>query len=292
MSPQIASLITGTLTTGAILSLISVGFVIMYRATKVVSFAQGAFSLLGGFTFMALAQAHVSLWLNLVITLAVTLAAGAVTYLVVFVRLIGAEPFITAIATIGLATLIEACAIIAWGSGPIILPNVISGHVYHVAGSLTVSVTQIFIVAAAIVVFAVVITALHRTRLGLRVQAVADKPRLAAYVGINVISITTLAWAVSSATAAIGGVAFLLTTQPAPDSVYSLGLVVFPAILLGGLDSIGGALVGGILLALIQNLVTTYANGTWQDVASYGLLLLVLLIRPQGLFGSAEVSRV
>jgi branched-chain amino acid transport system permease protein len=292
VSPQVASLITGTLTTGAILSLLSVGFVIMYRATKVVSFAQGAFSLLGGFTFMALTQDGVGLWAALVVTLVVALAAGTVTYLVVFVRLVGAEPFITAIATIGLGTLIEACAIIAWGSGPIILPTVISGRVYRLTGSLTVSVTQIFIVVSAVVIFAVVITALRRTRLGLRVQAVADQPRLAAYVGINVIAITTLAWAISSATAAVGGVAFLLTTQPSPDSVYSLGLVVFPAILLGGLDSVGGALVGGILLAFIQNLVTTYANGTWQDVTSYGLLLLVLLIRPQGLFGSAEVSRV
>jgi branched-chain amino acid transport system permease protein len=293
VSPQLASLITGTLTTGAILSLISVGFVIIYRATKVVSFAQGAFSLLGGFIFMTLAQHHVGLALALVITLVVTLAAGALTYLIVFVRLIGAEPFITAIATIGLGTLFEACAIIIWGSGPIILPsNVISARVYHLGGSLTVSVTQIFIVASAIVVFTLVITALHRTRLGLRVQAVADRPRLAAYVGVNVIAITTLAWAVAAATGAVGGVAFLVTSQPAPDSVYSLGLVVFPAILLGGLDSVAGALVGGILLAFVQNVVSTYVNGTWVDVVSYGLLLVVLLIRPQGLFGSAEVSRV
>jgi len=124
------------------------------------------------------------------------------------------------------------------------------------------------------------------------VLAVADAPRLAAYAGVNVVAISALAWAVSSATAAVGGVAYIMTTQPGPDSVYSLGLIVFPAILLGGLDSIVGALVGGVVLALVQNVVATYADGTWTDIASYGLLLAVLLVRPQGLFGSAEVSRV
>jgi branched-chain amino acid transport system permease protein len=292
MSPQVAGLITGTLTTGAILSLIAVGFVIMYRATKVVSFAQGAFSLVGGFSFMALSQHHVNIVLALLASIAISLVAGALTYQLVFRRLVGAEPFVTAIATIGLATLIEACAIIIWGSGPIILPNVLSSRVYHVTGSLLVTPADIFIVAAAVVVFALLMPMLYRTQLGLRVQAVADHPRLAAYVGVNVIAITMLAWAVSAATAAVGGVAFLLTSQPSPDSVYSLGLVVFPAILLGGLDSIVGALAGGMLLALVQNVVTTYASGTWVDVVSYGLLLAVLLIRPQGLFGSTEVSRV
>jgi branched-chain amino acid transport system permease protein len=292
MSPQVAGLITGTLTTGAILSLIAVGFVVMYRATKVVSFAQGAFSLVGGFSFMALSQHHVNVVLALLASIVISLFAGALTYQLVFRRLVGAEPFVTAIATIGLATLIEACAIIIWGSGPIILPNVLSGRVYHVSGSLLVTSADIFIVGAAVVVFALLVPMLYRTQLGLRVQAVADHPRLAAYVGVNVIAITTLAWAVSAATAAVGGVAFLLTSQPSPDSVYSLGLVVFPAILLGGLDSIVGALVGGMLLALVQNVVTTYVSGTWVDVVSYGLLLAVLLIRPQGLFGSTEVSRV
>lgn len=292
MSPQVAGLIIGTLTTGAILSLIAVGFVIMYRATRVVSFAQGAFSLVGGFFFMALADHHVNIWLALLASIAGAFLLGGLTYQLVFARLVGAEPFITAIATIGLATVIEAIAIIIWGSGPIILPNVISSRVYHVTANLLVTPTDIFIVVIALVVFALVMPMLYWTRLGLRMQAVADHPRLAAYVGVNVIAISTLAWAVSAGTAAVGGVAFLLTSQPTPDSVYSLGLVVFPAILLGGLDSIVGALVGSMLLALVQNLTITYVNGNWVDVASYAVLLAVLLVRPQGLFGSAEVSRI
>lgn len=101
-----------------------------------------------------------------------------------------------------------------------------------------------------------------------------------------------LAWAIAAGTAAIAGVAFIMTTQPSPSGVYGLGLVAFPAILLGGFDSVVGALVGGFLLSLAQNVVVTYAGGKWQDIASYGLLLIVLLIRPQGIFGSAEASRV
>ena len=292
MDPKLANLITGTLTTGAILSLISVGFVIMYRATKVVSFAQGAFGLIGSFVFLGLINSHLGLYPSIVLTIAINLAVGALTYQIVFSRIVGSEPFITAMATIGLAIVLEACAIMIWGSGPILLPSVISGSTFHIWGSLAVTPTEIFIVGSAIVVFAVLILSLYRTRLGLKVLAVADAPRLAAYAGVNVVAISALAWAVSSATAAVGGVAYIMTTQPGPDSVYSLGLIVFPAILLGGLDSIVGALVGGVVLALVQNVVATYADGTWTDIASYGLLLAVLLVRPQGLFGSAEVSRV
>jgi branched-chain amino acid transport system permease protein len=292
MDPQLANMITGTLTTGAILALISVGFVIMYRATKVVSFAQGAFSLIGSFVFLGLIHQHLGLYPSILLTIVINAVIGAATYQIVFSRLVGSEPFITAMATIGLATVLEACAIMIWGSGPILLPSVISGSTYHIWGALTVNPTQIFIVVAAIVVFALLIVSLYRTRLGLKILAVADGPRLAAYAGVNVVAISALAWAVSSATAAVGGVAYIMTTPPGPDSVYSLGLVVFPAILLGGLDSVVGALVGGFVLAFVQNLVATYANGTWTDVVSYGLLLGVLLVRPQGLFGSAEVSRV
>jgi branched-chain amino acid transport system permease protein len=292
MSPQVANLITGTLTTGSILSLIAVGFVIMYRGTKVISFAQGAFSLIGGFIFMGLTRNHLGLVPALVVTLGANLVVGAATYQLVFSRLVGAEPFITAMATIGLGTVLEAVAIMIWGSAPITLPTILSGHAYHLGGSLIITPVEIFIVAAAIVLFALLVALLYRTPLGLRMRAVADQPRLAVYTGVSVVAMSTLAWALASMSAALGGIAFLMTTQPSPDSVFSLGLVVFPAILLGGLDSIVGALVGGLVIAFIQNVVTTYGNGTWVDVASYGILLAVLLVRPQGLFGSAEVSRV
>jgi branched-chain amino acid transport system permease protein len=123
-------------------------------------------------------------------------------------------------------------------------------------------------------------------------RAVASNTRLAAFNGVNVVRTSTLAWALGAVTAGLAGVVFLLGTQPDPGSVFSLGLAAFPAILLGGLDSIVGALVGGLLIGLGQAAIGVYLGGNWQDVVAYVVLLVVLLVRPQGIFGDARVARL
>ncbi|MCW2526274.1 MAG: hypothetical protein JWM76_1134, partial [Pseudonocardiales bacterium] len=133
---------------------------------------------------------------------------------------------------------------------------------------------------------------LHKTPVGLRMRAVANNTRLAAYSGVNVVRTSTLAWAIGSLTAGLAGIVYLLGAQPDPGSVYSLGLAAFPAILLGGLDSVSGSLIGGLLIGLLQSSIGVYIGGEWQDVVSYGVLLAVLLLRPQGIFGGAEVARL
>ena len=292
MSERVGTIITTTITSGAIYALVAVGFVLVYRATKVVSFAQGAFSLVGAFVFLACVNNGFGFVPALLVAVLANLAFGAATYRGVFARMEGAEPFISAMATIGLAIFIEAVAIMIGGSKPIIVPEVISGHQFTVANGLVFDVSDLVVVGIVILVFAVLFLGFGRTRIGLRMRAVADLPKLAAYSGVNVTAVSMLAWALAAAAAAIAGISFLFSSQPAPTDVYALGLAAFPAILLGGFDSIVGALVGGVGLAFVQVVVVTYAGGEWQDVASYGLLLLVMLVRPQGIFGSAEVSRV
>lgn len=292
MDVRIGAIITTTFTSGAILALISAGFVLVYRATKVVSFAQGAFTLVGAFVFVACVNGGLGFVASLAVALVGTAALGMAVYRGLFARMEGAEPFINAVATIGLAITVEALAIVIGGSGPIITPHVFPSREYTLASGVTVSLTELVVIGLAVVVFGVLVAVFTRTGFGLRVRAVADVPKLAAYAGVNVTAISALAWSAAAGTAAIAGVAFLLTAQPAPADVYSLGLSAFPAILLGGFDSIAGAVVGGLALALIQAVVVTFAGGSWQDVASYGLLLVVLLVRPHGLFGSTEASRV
>lgn len=292
MNDQVSAIITTTITSGAILALVSVGFVVVYRATKVVSFAQGAFTLVGAFVFLTCAQHGFGFLGALAAALVADLVLGALIYRAVFARMEGAEPFIAAVATIGLAIVVESVSVIVWGSSPIILPDVVSGRRFTPVAGLQFQVADLVVTGMALVVYLVLALSLQRTRVGLRMRAVADMPKLAAHSGVNVSRMSMLAWAAAAGTAAVAGVAFLLTTQPAPTGVYALGLTAFPAILLGGFDSIGGAVAGGFGLALVQAIVVTKAGGDWQDIASYGLLLAVLAIRPQGLFGSAEASRV
>lgn len=292
MGVRIGTIITTTVTSGAIYALVAVGFVLVYRATKVVSFAQGAFTMVGALAFVACANDGLGFVPSLLVALAANASLGALIYRGVFSRMEGAEPFISAMATIGLAIMIEAIALVINGSDPIAVPNVLSSTQHTILGGLTYGIPDIVIVILTVVVFGALFLGFGRSRIGLRMRAVADVPRLAAYTGVNVTAVSTLAWALAASSAAVAGLAFLFTAQPAPSDVYALGLAAFPAILLGGFDSILGALIGGVILAFTQAMVVTYAGGEWQDVASYGLLLLVMLVRPQGIFGSAEVSRV
>lgn len=292
MSVRIGAIITTTVTSGAMYALVAVGFVLVYRATKVVSFAQGAFTLVGAFVFLACANNGLGFVPSLIAGIAANAALGGATYRGVFARMEGAEPFISAMATIGLAILVEAVALVIGGSNPIVVPNVLSSRQLTIVHGLTFGVSAIVMTVIAIGVFAVLVLGFGRSRIGLRMRAVADVPKLAAYSGVNVTRVSTLAWGLAASIATIAGVSFIFSAQPAPTDVYDLGLAAFPAILLGGFDSIVGALAGGVALAFVQAVVSTYAGGKWQDVASYGLLLLVMLLRPQGLFGSAEVSRV
>jgi branched-chain amino acid transport system permease protein len=126
----------------------------------------------------------------------------------------------------------------------------------------------------------------------MRMRATADSQLLAAFNGVNIGGLATLAWAISAVCAAAAGVAFTLRSGLDPLALGGLGFLAFPAIVLGGLDSIRGALMGGFLLALLQSTLLATVGGQWADIVSYGLLVGVLLVRPQGLFGVKQVTRL
>jgi branched-chain amino acid transport system permease protein len=280
--------------TGCIYGLIGVGFVIVYRATGVVSFAQGAFMVIGSELIGTLVNHGLEFYLALIVMCVALFFVGAAIYWLAFSRLVGREPFVTAVATIGLGTLVETIAILLWGSATITIPLEFSYKLYHVVGSLNVDALDLFTVAVTIVTFLAIFIGLQRTTVGLRMRAVANSGKLAACSGINVVRISALAWGIAGLTGGIAGVVYLLGSQPDPGSVYSLGLAAFPAILLGGFDSILGCLVGGVLIGVLQSALITYIGGSldWSDFVSYLALLAVLLIRPQGLFGSKDLARL
>ena len=292
MSADVATVIVNGLVTGCIYGLIGIGFVIIFRATGVVSFAQGAFMVLGALIFGSVVNGGGDLAIGMIAVSAALFIGGGLIYWLVFARLVGSDAFITAVATVGLGTLIEAIALLIWGPSTINIPQQFSFHRHHVVSTLGFSNLEIFTMCLTVGIFIIVLIGLHRTPVGLRMRAVANNARLAAFTGVNVVTTSALAWAIAGLTAGLAGVVYLLGTQPDPGSVYSIGLAALPAILLGGFDSVPGALVGGVLIGLVQAAVAVYIGGAWQDVVAYGVLLAILLVRPQGLFGSAEVARL
>jgi branched-chain amino acid transport system permease protein len=288
MAPLI--LIT-TLTLGAVYSLIGVGFVVMFRATGVLSFAQGAFFLLASLIFYSLTNAGLGLWIGLIVATILVGLAGALCYLTVF-RPAGYNLLFVSLATVGLGTAIESATALGWGSNLFEPKQLLPAHAHRLPGSIRITDAQIVTIVMAIILIVALFALIYRTPVGLRMRAVANDSSLAAYGGVRVTRISALAWGISAAAAGAAGVGYTLGTVIDPTSLPSLGIVVFPAIIIGGLDSLGGVAVGSLVLALVQTVVSVYVGSTWQDIVAYGLLLALLWVRPTGLFGSKNLVRV
>jgi branched-chain amino acid transport system permease protein len=287
-----AQAVEGSIVTGAMYGLVGVGFTLLFRASKVLSFTQGGFMLLGAFIFYSFAQdKSLPFVMSVLITMIMVGAFSALIYLIVFARVAARQAFATSVATIGLSGVLQAGVAIKYGTAPLTLPNVVSQRAYHVLGS-TVATTDIVSVVMAVAVVAAALLLLRLTPLGLRMKAVADNAALSVHLGVSAARVATVAWGLAGATAALAGIAFSLNSAVDPVGVANIGIMAFPAIILGGLDSVGGALLGGFVLAGLQNAVEVLLSSGWVDIVSFSLMLLILLFRPSGLFGSSEVVRL
>jgi branched-chain amino acid transport system permease protein len=293
VNPQIAQAIVGTLVLGSLYALVGVGFVILYRATGVINFAQGSYMVLGGYIFWSLIEQHgFSLVASLLVTIVVLAAAGAATYLVLLRRMVGAAEFVLVIASLGLSVVISVIVVLIWGPNGHTLRENIPITPLVSLGNLHFSGLDFFSIGLALLIIVVLDLGMRYTRMGVRMRAVADTPLLASLLRINIHTMSAIAWGIAAVCAGAAGVLYAQRTSLDPVGLQALGLVAFPAILLGGIDSIRGAMIGGVLLAAVQNAAIIVFGGEWSDVIAYVVLLLVLLVRPRGLFGSREVVRL
>jgi branched-chain amino acid transport system permease protein len=293
MSSEWANATVGALSTAAMYGLVAAGFVVLFRATKVLSFAQGSFMLIGSLLFYSFVKsAGLPLYPALILALLASGVAGWLTYRFIFAYMVGVEPFVVAIATLGLSAALQAAAYIIWGTSPLTLPNVLSTRTHNLLGTFNVTAIDIFAVLLAVVLGLLVALGMRYSRLGIQMRATADGQQLAAYTGIHVTRISALAWGVGAAFAGAGGIVYALTNNLNPSSVPTVGLAVFPAIILGGLDSYYGAFIGALLVGALDSVIGVTLGGEWQDPIAYVVLLVVLLIRPRGLFGSREIVRI
>jgi branched-chain amino acid transport system permease protein len=293
MSPELANAIIGVFDLGSLYALVGVGFVILYRSTKVFNFAQGAFMLMGGEMFYTLLiKWHVAWYFSIPIAMAVLAVIGAAVYLLFFRRLVGADLFVLVIATLGLNVVLTTVSTLIWGPDIKTVPEVLSFKPLVSIGGLRIAPIDVLTVVLAAGLIILLERLLARTRLGVQMRAVADGPLLAGQIRISVHKISAIAWAIAAVCAGAAGAVYSMRVAVDPAELPALGLLAFPALFIGGLDSIRGALVGGFILATVQNATIFWVGGLWSDVVPYGVLLLVLLIRPSGLFGSKLVVRL
>ncbi len=280
---------------GSMYALVALGFVLIYKATSVVNFAQGELVMFGGYIAAALVSLyHLPLAVALPVLLGTMVVLGFVLERGVLRPMVGQAVISVVMVTIGLAQVFQGTAAMLWGAQTknIPLPIRLEPYVIWEIYISPINLLAAFISGAFLVAFA---WFFRRSRMGIAMRAVANDQQAAMAVGINVRLVFALSWAIAGLTAAIGGV--MWGSMLGVDTQLALiGLKVFPAVILGGLDSVPGAVAGGLIIGAVESVaagyVDPYVGGGTKDFLPYVLMILALMIRPYGFFGREIIERV
>jgi branched-chain amino acid transport system permease protein len=287
----ILQLLLNGLAVGCIYGLVALGFVLIYKATELVNFAQGDFMMLGAFTcYMFVVWYGLGYWVAFALALVIVAAFGAGLDRVVLRRVIGQPQFAVVMLTIGLGAMFRSFASITWGSEIYTLPTPFSARSTRIGG-VAVSHEYVSIIVGTVLLCAVLYAFFTYTKVGVAMQAASQNQLAAYYMGIPVKLVFSLIWAISAAVATIAGV-LLAPVSLIDINLGFIGLKAFAAAVLGGFGSIPGALAGGVTIGLIELLSGAYLHKGVKDVAAYVVLLVVLAVRPQGMFGTLARKKV
>ena len=293
-------LLFGGIALGCDYALVALGFTIIFKASGVINFAQGQFLLVGAFVVsLAMFTWHLPFIPALLIGMAVTAAIGVLFERFALRRMIGRPPFSIIMVTIGLSVILLTLVTMALGAKLPRSPAPFDFAKGVNAGGIAFGSNSLAAIGVTALICALLYGFFGYTRYGLAMRATAIDQEAALAVGVNISRVYALAWAIAVAVATIGGV-FLAANNPLFDvSLGNTALVAFPAIILGGLDSILGAVVGGLAIGVIYELAQGYASALPSQVGTgfyvivpYLVMIVVLLVRPYGLFGTRKVERV
>lgn len=276
---------------GSIYGLVALGFAVVFKATEVFNFAQGMFVVCGAFfavTTITLMQLPFPLAVAAVIGATAALGVGIH---VLLIQPLSGRPMLSVImVTIALSIVMRAIIEIAYGpqGRPLVTP--LPTGIFLVGD---VRISQLHLTAAAVswACMAGFGAFFRFTSVGLLMRATANSHEAALVSGINVNAVNRLAWAIGASLAALGGL-FMGQLQLASTELEGIGLLALPAVVIGGMQSIPGAIVGGLLVGVIEQVAATYISPKSSDIVIYALLLLILMVRPWGLFGQRELGRV
>lgn len=290
-------LLLGGISIGSVYALIALGFVVIFKATEVVNFAHASLLLAGGYVTASLHD-DIGFWPALAVGIAGAAVVGSAVEYLVMRRYRGSDQSVLAIVTIGVDILLTTELTRRLGTDVLALGDPWGDGVLTL-GDITIAQTRVAAFVAAAVLITGFLLAFRYTNWGVSMRAAAENPGTAALMGVRLGRVSMSAWAVAGALAAVA--ALFLTVFPTPglERATSLAaLKAFPAAILGGLDSTTGALAGGLIVGVTESLATGYQSDLTflgrgiGDLAPYLVMLVVLLVRPAGLFGTRELARV
>jgi branched-chain amino acid transport system permease protein len=282
--------------TGGIYALVAMGFVVVYKATRVINFATGEFMMLGAFvawTVMTALEAPFAAALLCALLFAALL--GTATERLVLRPLLGQRSISVIMVTIGMAAIFKGLAQIAWSGDYRSYPAIFPRAPVEL-GPIILPSRQFYPFLIAVAAIALVGLGFRFTRTGVSMRATADDQAAAFGMGIDIRRVFSLSWSLAAMTAAVAGIVVGIIGGISPQ-LGAIGLRTFPVVILGGLDSIGGALLGGVIIGVLENLAGGYLDplldgSSVKEVVPFVVLVVTLMIRPYGLFGTREVERL
>ena len=280
---------------GLMYALIALGFVLVYKATDAVNFAQGEFVMIAGILVAAALDIwKAPLWVSIALGLGSMIAFGFALERVMLRKLIGRPVIAVVMATIGLAAILRGIGPTTFGAGSRPLPLPIPDEPI-VLGPLFIPPIQLVGGLVSLMFLAGFGWFFVKSRKGIAMRAVADNQQVAMAMGINVERYFGLAWAMTGMVSALGGIIWG-NIIGVDVNLALVGFKVFPVVILGGLDSIPGAIVGGLIVGIVENIaagyVDPYVGGGTKDFAPYVLMIIALMVRPYGIFGKKIIERI
>ena len=301
---KLLSLTINGLANGAILAIAALGFVLIYKATEVINFAQGQFLVVGGFMVY---NANVTWgwppWASILFGIAGGIVLGLLIERLILRKLVGESTLAVIMVTIGLASAMGGLVLGTWGAEPKPRPSFIPGNRVNLFGhgdsAVGVGADRLWAIAVAVVVLIAVGLFFQKSRHGVAMRAVADDQQAAMVQGISVNRVFAMAWALAGAAGAIGGVLLASISGGYGPELEAFGIFVFPVVILGGLDSILGTVVGGVVVGLLVEYSKGYldqklgmSGSDFSQILPFVALVAILLVKPYGLFGQTRIERV
>lgn len=274
-------------------ALVALGFVLIYKATETVNFAQGDLMMLGAFfaltggTVMGLPY-----WLTIVFAVAVMIVAGMLLERTVLRPVLGYPAFTVVMVTIGVGFVLRGVVTMVpgWGTETYALATPFGDRVLR-AGGVVIAEQQLAVIGHTALLCLALYLFFRHTRIGIAMQAASQNQLAAYYMGIPVRRINMLIWGLSAGVATIAGI-LLAPTTFVHSNMGFIGLKAFPAAVVGGFGSVPGAIVGGLLIGVVEALAGFYLPEGFKDVAAYVVVLVVLLVKPSGIFGETAMKKV
>jgi branched-chain amino acid transport system permease protein len=288
---QLIQYVLSGLSNGAIYALIGFGFAIIYNATGIINFAQGEFVMLGGMlTIFFLTVFHLPLAPAVLLAVMISTIVGVVFERLAIRPLRNAKPLRLIIITIGASILIRGIAMLVWGKDTHALPPFSSNEPILIAGA-TMLPQHFWIFGVTVLIIIISRIFFNYTIMGKAMRACAYNAQAAGLVGISVKSMTLISFVISAAIGSMAGIIIAPLTMTSYDVGIMLGLKGFCAVIIGGMSSGFGTVLGGLVLGLLESLGAGFISASYKDAIAFIILLLILFFRPEGLFSKKETER-